>query len=58
MTDKTYLVRFKAPETSTQLVVAESTQIYGEHLIFLNSKGELAALFLPEIVEGWSELSN
>jgi hypothetical protein len=58
MTDKAYLVRFKPPDTSTQLVVAESTQIYGEHLVFLNSKGELAALFLLEIVEGWSELSD
>jgi hypothetical protein len=58
MTDKTYLVRFKPPEVSTQLVIAERTQIYGEHVAFLNSKGELAALFLLEIVEAWSEISE
>jgi hypothetical protein len=56
MADKTYLVRFKPPEISTQVVVAEAAQIYGEHLVFLTSKGELAALFLLEIVEDWSEL--
>jgi hypothetical protein len=55
MTDKTYLVRFKPPEISTQPVVAERAEIHGEHLVFLNSKGELVALFLMEIVEGWSE---
>jgi hypothetical protein len=54
--DKTYLVRFKPPEISTQVVVAEAAQIYREHLVFLTSKGELAALFLLEIVEDWSEL--
>jgi hypothetical protein len=58
MTDKTYLVRFKAPDTVPELVVAEDIQIHGEHLIFLNSKGDLAALFLLEIVESWSELSD
>jgi hypothetical protein len=58
MTGKTYLVRFKAPDTSPKLVVAEDIQIHGEHLIFLNSKGDLAALFLLEIVESWSELSD
>jgi hypothetical protein len=56
MADKTYLVRFKPLETDTQLVVAESAQIYGDHLVFLNASGELAALFLREIVESWTEL--
>jgi hypothetical protein len=58
MASKTYLVRFKPPEISTQVVHAERAQINGEHLVFLNSKGELAALFLMEIVEDWSELSD
>jgi hypothetical protein len=56
MADKTYFFRFKPPETGTQLVVAESAQIYGDHLVFLNAEGELAALFLREIVESWTEL--
>jgi hypothetical protein len=57
MTDKTYFVRFESPEIGSQIVRAERIQIYGEHLAFLNSKGELAALFLLEAVEDWSELS-
>jgi hypothetical protein len=56
MSDRTYLVRFKSPDIGSQVVVAERTRIYGEHLAFLNSKGELAALFLLEAVEDWSEL--
>jgi hypothetical protein len=51
---KTYLVCCKTPEISTQSVVAASCDVYGEHLVFLNSKGELAAVFLLEIVESWS----
>ncbi len=58
MADKTYLIRFKPPEISTQVVVAESAQIYGEHLVLVNSKGKLAGLFLLEIVDDWSELSD
>jgi hypothetical protein len=58
MTDKTYLVRFKAPELSAQVVVADSALIYGDHLVFCNSKDELAGLFLLEVVESWSRLSG
>jgi hypothetical protein len=58
MTEKTYFVRFKPPEISSQIVMADRTEIYGEHLAFLNSKDELAALFLVETVEDWSELSE
>lgn len=55
MADKTFLVRFKRPELRTQPVVAEKAEIHGEHLVFFNLKGELAALFLMEIIESWSE---
>jgi hypothetical protein len=58
MTDKTYLVQFKPAGISLQLVVAERAQIYDEHLVFLNAKGEVAGLFLLETVESWSELSD
>jgi hypothetical protein len=54
ITGKRYLVSCKAQEISTQFVVAASCDVYGEHLVFLNSKGELAAMFLLEIVESWS----
>ena len=54
MADKRYLVSCKTPEISTQSVVAASCEVHGEHLVFLNSRGELAAMFLLEIVESWS----
>lgn len=54
MAEKSYLVSCQTPEISTQSVVAASCDVCGEHLVFLNSKGELAAMFLLEIVEGWS----
>ncbi len=54
MDDKRYLVSCKTPEISMQSVVAASGEVHGEHLVFLNSRGELAAMFLLEIVESWS----
>ena len=54
MTGKTYQVSCKTPETSTQSVIAASCDVYGDHLVFLNSRGKLAAIFLLEIVESWS----
>ena len=58
MPDKTYIVRFKPPEISSRFVIAESFQIQGEHLVFLNSRDELAALFLLDEVESWDELEG
>jgi hypothetical protein len=57
MSDEAYLIRFKHPELSTQFVIAASAEIHGEHIALLNSKGELAALFLTEVVESWSEFA-
>jgi hypothetical protein len=37
-------------------VLAAKAQIYGEHLVLLDSEGKLAALFLLEDVEGWPEV--
>jgi hypothetical protein len=53
--DKTYLVRFKLPELRCEPVIAELAEIYGEHLVFVNSAGDPIALLL-EIVESWSEV--
>jgi hypothetical protein len=55
LSDKLYVVRFKPPEISTQPVIASSVEIRDDHLILLDSKGELSALFLMEVVESWSE---
>ena len=57
MRDKTFLVQYKAPETSSQIVVAARIEVHGEHLVFVNSEGKLAALFLMEIVESWREIA-
>jgi hypothetical protein len=57
MRDKTYLVRFKESDISPHIVIAASAEIHGDHLIYLRLDGSLAALFMLEIVESWSELN-
>ena len=58
MSDKAYLIRFKRPELSTQSVTAARVEMHGEHIALLDSEGKLAALFLREVVESWSELPS
>jgi hypothetical protein len=58
MRDKSYLVRFKYSNLNPHLVIAASVEIHGEHLVFLRSDGSLAALFVLEIVESWSEVES
>jgi hypothetical protein len=50
------LIRFKASGLATQLVVASSAEVHGEHLVFLHSDGSLAALCVLDMVESWSEI--
>jgi hypothetical protein len=56
MADTTYLVRFKGADLPPELVIAETIDFHGEHLVFLRSDGSLAALFVLEIVESWWEV--
>ena len=56
MTDRTYIVRFKEPQARAELFVASSAEIQGDHIVLLNSNGQLAALLLLEFVESWNEL--
>jgi hypothetical protein len=56
MADTANLVRFRGAITPPELVIAETIEFHGEHLVFLRSDGSLAALFLFEIVESWSEV--
>ena len=56
MADSAYLVRFKGADPPPELVIAETIEVYGEHLVFLKSDGSLAALFVLEIVESWAEI--
>jgi hypothetical protein len=51
-----FLVRFKGSNLNPQFVIAPSVEIHGEHLVFLRSDGNLAALFVLEIVESWPEV--
>jgi hypothetical protein len=56
MIDKTYIVRFKPPETSTQMVIATVAEVADDHLLMFKD-GELVGLFAMEVVESWSEVS-
>ena len=56
MMDKTFWIRFKPPELSSQLVIAARAEIQGEHLILLNSVGKLVALFLLDDLDDWFEV--
>jgi hypothetical protein len=59
MTSKAYIVKFKPPALDVlHTVIASTVEIHDEHLIFCDSEGRLAALFLLDIVESWSELPN
>jgi hypothetical protein len=55
MCDKTYLIQFKRSDLAFHAVIAARAEIHGEHLVFLRSDGRVAALFVLEIVESWSE---
>jgi hypothetical protein len=54
--NKGYLVRFRGADPPPELVIAETVELHGEHLVFLSMDGSLAALFLLETVETWSEV--
>jgi hypothetical protein len=56
MPGKSCLIRFKQSNLTTDLVFASSAEIHGEHLVFLHADGSLAAMFLLEVVESWSEI--
>jgi hypothetical protein len=58
MAEKTYLVRFRSPNVIFQHVVASSYEIRGSHLVFLTEEGNLAAVFLKELVRSWNVLPD
>jgi hypothetical protein len=55
---KTYLVRLKPPSEAIQRVAASRFAIHHEHLVFVDSEGNLAALFLMELVQSWNVVSG
>jgi hypothetical protein len=56
--NQTYLVMLKPPNKAVQQVIAATVEFHGEHLAFLTAEGELAALFLLDIVQSWNVLSG
>jgi hypothetical protein len=55
MADKRYLIRLNQPGPAIHVLIAASVGIHGDHLVFLNSKGELIFLIMLEAVESWME---
>jgi hypothetical protein len=56
MAERGFVVRFKPPEMSPQVVIADRYEIQGDHLVFWASNGRLSGLFLMEAIESWSHL--
>lgn len=56
MADKTFIVRFKQPDLAIQPVVAERAEFQAEHLVLIDAQGRLAALFVLDVIESWSEV--
>jgi hypothetical protein len=54
MKERIYLVHLKE-QLGVTSIVAASVEIYSEHLVFVNPRGELVALFLMELVDHWSD---
>ena len=48
-------MKFKGTDVGPHIVIAASAEVHGGHLVYLRLDGSLAALFMLEIVESWSE---
>jgi hypothetical protein len=55
MADKTFVIRFKQPGPSTQLVIAACAETHGDQLVLLDARGEPIAWFPAEAIESWTE---
>jgi hypothetical protein len=54
MVDQTYLVTLRPSSRAIQEVFAATAEVRGNHLVFVDAKGSVAALFLLDLVESWS----
>jgi hypothetical protein len=43
---------------TVQHVIASTVQLHGDHLVFVNARGQLTALFLKDVVRSWNMLPN
>jgi hypothetical protein len=57
-TEYGFLVRFRSPKQTLYYVAASTVEIQGDHLVFVNSKGRLAASFVMDLVCSWNVLSQ
>jgi hypothetical protein len=53
-----HIYRVHLTTQTVQHVTASTVQLHGDHLVFLNSNGQLAALFLKNLVRSWNMLPN
>jgi hypothetical protein len=56
MVDQMYLVTLRPSSRAIQEVFAATAEGGGSHLVFVDAKGNFAALFLRELVESWNIL--
>jgi hypothetical protein len=54
MVDQTYFVAMRPPSHAIQQVFAATAEVRGNHLVFVDAKNNLAALFPLDLVESWS----
>jgi hypothetical protein len=58
MVETTFQVEFRTPDLGAQSVIASHVEVRGEHLLLLDSSGQLVAVFMLENVKSWSEVSS
>jgi hypothetical protein len=56
MLDHNYRVRLTTQ--TVQHAIASIVELHGDYLVFVNSKGQLTALFLRDLVRSWNMLPN
>jgi hypothetical protein len=56
MVDHSYRVRLTTK--TVRHVIASTVRLYGDQLVFVNSSGQLTALFLRNLVRSWNMLPN
>jgi hypothetical protein len=54
MSDKTYVIHFKPPETSIERVRAATAEVVDGYLMLNDDEGKLAGMLLLDAVQAWS----
>jgi hypothetical protein len=53
-----HIYRVHLTTQTVQHITASTVQLHGDHLVFVNSKGQLTALFLKDLVRSWKMLPD